>query len=203
MFHDIETNCLILFCLYLYNPSFSHAGNQCVLKRTSKFCFTRVVLRRNMARCSLWFSLWWMQGNFSWHTVNKSWINAYIQKVLVDNMHYYETCDAYCQTIDCVCIGAWDDSDDTCAQGKYYNCAHDFGSYTHDAICECNPHPDTMVCIGSGTPPPGKKTEIWYETNADIKHLWWVNMARCRPRLCLWWLQGSSFPHGHYLLNLW
>ena len=153
----------------------------------------------------------------------------------------YGTCDAYCQAIGCVCIGAWDDDLDTCGEqwklylsrllnifvqiakcicpncqaiGRvwirprdndldtwaasrfvqiakcicpdcwmylskvqnvifqiannicpncklylskfkwsgelgYHNCAHDFGSYTSDAICECNPQPNGTCPSGA------------------------------------------------------
>ena len=76
-----------------------------------------------------------------------------LSQVLVDHMDTkYTTCDAYCQTFNCVCIGAWDDAGDTCDQLNYHNCAHDFGSYTNDAICACNPQPDG-VCPDGARPP--------------------------------------------------
>ena len=31
----------------------------------------------------------------------------------------------------------------------YHNCAHDFGSYTSDAICECNPQPNGTCPSGA------------------------------------------------------
>jgi len=64
----------------------------------------------------------------------------------------YGTCDNYCQSIGCVCIGAWDDDLDTCGELGYYNCAHDFGSYTSNAICECNPQP-YGTCPSGASPP--------------------------------------------------
>ena len=76
-----------------------------------------------------------------------------VAQVLVNHMDTkYTTCDAYCQTFNCVCIGAWDDDGDTCDQLKYHNCDHDFGSYTNDAICACNPQPNG-VCPDGASPP--------------------------------------------------
>ena len=35
----------------------------------------------------------------------------------------------------------------------YHNCEHDFGSYTNDAICECNPHPNGTCPSGDSKVP--------------------------------------------------
>ena len=148
----------------------------------------------------------------------------------------YGTCDAYCQSIGCVCIGAWDDDLDTCGKRHqvannicpdcliflldfwihlsklhiifvqitihicpnwqikwsgelgYYNCAHDFGSYTSDAICECNPQPNGTCPSGAFKVPlsctrasmvPLKKRFI----SNFIKelHHQWVHQSTCQP----------------------
>lgn len=69
----------------------------------------------------------------------------------MDTVH--RTCDSYCQAMDCVCVGAWDDDLDTCHQLSYHNCDHDFGAYTTDAICECNPHSASGHCPGGASQP--------------------------------------------------
>ena len=49
----------------------------------------------------------------------------------------YSTCDQYCETIGRVCTNAWEDMHDDCDKLSIESCEHDFGSTTHDAICEC------------------------------------------------------------------
>ena len=47
--------------------------------------------------------------------ITSSFLILWIVQVLVNNMDtIYGTCDAYCQSIGCVCIGAWDDDLNTC-----------------------------------------------------------------------------------------
>jgi len=59
-------------------------------------------------------------------------------KVLVDNMKdKYGTCTAYCNAVGRKCVGAWEESRDTCTVKSTEDCSHNFGAHTSDAICEC------------------------------------------------------------------
>ena len=59
-------------------------------------------------------------------------------KVLVDNMRttYGGLCDNYCQAVGKLCVGAWQEVDDTCTVKSVGSCSVSFGTTT-DAICEC------------------------------------------------------------------
>ena len=60
-------------------------------------------------------------------------------KVLVDNLDdKYGTCKAYCETVGRKCVGAWEESQDSCTILSTEDCSHNFGAYTSDAICECD-----------------------------------------------------------------
>merc|ERR1712165_413892 len=49
----------------------------------------------------------------------------------------YGTCTAYCDAVGRTCVGAWEESGDTCSVKSTKDCSHNFGGYTSDAICEC------------------------------------------------------------------
>ena len=49
----------------------------------------------------------------------------------------YGTCDLYCESIGRICTYAWEDESNGCERLEKVDCQYDFGSFTHDAICEC------------------------------------------------------------------
>ena len=50
----------------------------------------------------------------------------------------YYACEFYCNYIGRTCTGAWEDKSNGCEVLSTENCFHNFGDYTHDAICQCN-----------------------------------------------------------------
>ena len=49
----------------------------------------------------------------------------------------YFACEFYCNYIGKDCAGAWEDKNNDCEILNTESCFHNFGSYTHDAICQC------------------------------------------------------------------
>merc|ERR1712061_889981 len=73
-------------------------------------------------------------------------------KVLVDRFNsHYKTCDGYCNEMGRQCVGAWEESDDTCNVLHTMNCDEQIDS--SDAICECSADAtqtgDDDVCYSS------------------------------------------------------
>merc|ERR1719159_667963 len=59
-------------------------------------------------------------------------------KVLVDNFEsVYGTCSQYCASLGLDCVGAWEESADTCEVQEVLSCGQSVA--TSDAICECSP----------------------------------------------------------------
>lgn len=59
-------------------------------------------------------------------------------KVLVDNFqasYEYGTCSHYCENVGRECVGAWDESNDSCSELSTMTCDQTLAS--SDAICEC------------------------------------------------------------------
>eukprot|EP00494_Astrolonche_serrata_P022038 UN22293 len=58
----------------------------------------------------------------------------------------YRTCEAYCQAQEdgLECVGAWEEDSETCVKLSQHECDFDFGVFTSDALCECQP--PTVAC---------------------------------------------------------
>jgi len=71
-------------------------------------------------------------------------------KVLVNRFNsFYKTCRGYCNRLGRQCVGAWEESSDTCHVSYEMTCDQSIDS--SDAICECGPEvsePEAL-CVGS------------------------------------------------------
>ena len=71
----------------------------------------------------------------------------------------YSSCDAYCGAHGRDCVGAWEESGDSCAVKDTYTCSADIGDIaeTSDALCECSPGDPpcySWECGGGPVRPP-------------------------------------------------
>lgn len=78
-------------------------------------------------------------------------------KVLVNHFYakYGSSCGVYCASLGRLCLGAWEESGDTCAIQSTESCSVDSweAGETSDAICECGPElPAERLCVDNATP---------------------------------------------------
>eukprot|EP00756_Hemistasia_phaeocysticola_P018792 Hpha_TRINITY_DN15619_c1_g1::TRINITY_DN15619_c1_g1_i1::g.99369::m.99369 len=92
-------------------------------------------------------------------------------KVLADNMRL-RTCSEFCKENGLVCVGAWEEKDDSCEPEKSWLCDEPYldsskaaGVYTSDLLCECVPAADTPPPPVRPPPPP---------PTAELPHCHWT-----------------------------
>ena len=124
-------------------------------------------------------------------------------RVLVNNMAstYLGLCDNYCQSFGRQCVGAWEESSDSCTVQSTGSCSISFGS-TSDAICECSADETGLnpslppLPLPSPSPSPSLPTVLNLALNQFTEHVDWAMNAvdgnkftqassteRVRPRL--------------------
>ena len=108
-------------------------------KRTSGTgtrCLPRCILILIVLAKSTWGAFATTSCDMSWWPDKDHGKECGNCKVLVDQFKSkYKTCSGYCDTVGRSCVGAWEESGDTCTVKYVMTCSQQLSS--SDAICEC------------------------------------------------------------------
>ena len=138
---------------------------------------------------------WYLQWAFSWDaTLKRNLLGKMVKLIFLERMIkflFFARWSQHSVALHRYVSDCWDSQDfpQWCSgELGFHNCAHDFGSYTSDAICECNPQPNGTCPSGAFKVPlsftrasmvPLKKRFI----SCFIKelHHQWVHRSTCQP----------------------